>query len=74
MKKVFVLSKGLEKFSKKQIKNMELITGGVANVPVGEIFFPTSGGGRRCAPGLVWSESLKRCMAIAASDTPRLAE
>ncbi len=66
MKKVFVLSKGLEKFSKQQIKNMELITGGVANVPVGKIHYPTSGGGRRCSPGLVWSEALQRCVATAA--------
>ena len=60
MKKVFVLSKGLEKFSTKQIENMESLVGGVKDVPV-VIYYPTSGG-RHCPQGQFWSESLGRCI------------
>ncbi|WP_299222471.1 hypothetical protein [uncultured Aquimarina sp.] len=60
MKKVFLLPRGLEKFSAQELKNMEAILGGA--VPV-EIYYPTSGG-RRCVDGQVWSETLQKCVPI----------
>ncbi|SEK43454.1 hypothetical protein SAMN04487910_0519 [Aquimarina amphilecti] len=63
MKKVFLLPKGLDKFSKKELKNMEAILGGTVDVP-DIIYYPTSGG-RRCAEGQVWSETLRRCVVVA---------
>ncbi|WP_378174295.1 hypothetical protein [Aquimarina sp. SS2-1] len=63
MKKVFLLPRGLEKFSLKEIKNMQAILGGAEDVPV-IIYYPTSGG-RRCADGQIWSERLQRCVAVA---------
>ncbi|AXT49635.1 hypothetical protein D1818_01910 [Aquimarina sp. BL5] len=62
MKKVFLLPRGLDKFSSKELKNMEAILGGTIDVPV-EIYYPTSGG-RRCADGQVWSETLQKCVPI----------
>ncbi|WP_298539850.1 hypothetical protein [uncultured Aquimarina sp.] len=63
MKKVFLLPSGLDKFSTKELKNLETILGGTIDVPV-VIYYPTSGG-RRCADGQVWSETLKKCVPIA---------
>ncbi|WP_299253112.1 hypothetical protein [uncultured Aquimarina sp.] len=62
MKKVFLLSRGLDKFSAKELKNMETILGGTVNVPV-EIYYPTSGG-RRCVDGQIWSETLQKCVPV----------
>ncbi|WP_237275520.1 carbohydrate-binding module family 14 protein [Tenacibaculum ovolyticum] len=59
MKKSFFLSKGLEKFSEQQINDLSLVKGGA--LPP-EIYYPTGGGGRRCPEGLVWSESLQKCV------------
>ncbi|WP_299436272.1 hypothetical protein [uncultured Aquimarina sp.] len=71
MKKVFLLPRGLEKFSAQELKNMKYILGGVENVP-DVIYFPTSGG-RRCAEGQVWSDTLQRCVVVAVGvpDGPR---
>ncbi|MFD2562260.1 hypothetical protein [Aquimarina rubra] len=60
MKKVFLLPRGLEKFSAKELKNMQAILGGAEDVPA-PIYYPTSGG-RRCIDGQVWSETLKKCV------------
>jgi len=60
MKKVFLLPKGLDKFSTKELKNMHDVLGGT--VP-DVIYFPTSGG-RRCIDGQVWSETLGRCVVV----------
>ncbi len=69
MKKTFLLSKGLNKFSDQQLKNMETIVGGIATIPV-EIYYPTSGG-RRCVDGQVWSETLQRCVSVIAVELKR---
>lgn len=65
MKKDFFLSKGLEKFSSKELKSMENIIGGALYVPV-EIHYPTGGGGRLCPQGMVWSNSKGKCVSIIA--------
>ncbi|MHA7057468.1 hypothetical protein ACWGOQ_0009645 [Aquimarina sp. M1] len=71
MKKVFLLPRGLEKFSAKELRNMKAILGGAEDVPA-PIYYPTSGG-RRCANGQAWSETLQRCVvvAIGVPDGPR---
>ncbi|WP_299109045.1 hypothetical protein [uncultured Tenacibaculum sp.] len=62
MKKTFFLSKGLDKFSNLQINNLDHFKGGaLADVPV-EIYYPTSGGGKLCPDGMVWSDTLGRCV------------
>ena len=70
MKKGFFLSKGLEKFSSQELKNMENITGGALYVPV-EIYYPTGGGGRLCVEGQVWSESLGKCVNVGYEEISR---
>ncbi|GAA0721622.1 hypothetical protein GCM10009430_23140 [Aquimarina litoralis] len=64
MKKVFLIRKGLDKFSSKELQNMKAILGGAENDIPDIIYYPTSGG-RRCAEGQVWSETLGRCVATA---------
>ncbi|MDH7446474.1 hypothetical protein [Aquimarina sp. 2201CG14-23] len=64
MKKVFLLPRGLDKFSAQELKNMEAILGGAVDVPV-ETYYPTSGG-RRCIDGQVWSETLQKCVPLVA--------
>ncbi|MGG6230225.1 hypothetical protein [Tenacibaculum sp. SDUM215027] len=63
MKKTFFLSKGLEKFSSLQADNLDLIKGGAIYVEE-EIYYPTSGGGRVCPDGLVWSDKLHKCVKL----------
>lgn len=63
MKKDFFLSKGLEKFSSQELKNMQDITGGIIGVPVDDIiYYPTGGGGRLCPVGMVWSNAQGKCV------------
>ena len=61
MKKSFFLSKGLEKFSKLDLKQMDNITGGDLYIPI-EVYYPTGGGGRRCLQGQHWSNTLDKCV------------
>ncbi|WGH74961.1 hypothetical protein P8625_12880 [Tenacibaculum tangerinum] len=63
MKKSFFLSKGLEKFSDLQINNLDLVKGGAVYVPE-EIYYPTSGGGKRCPDGQIWSDKLQKCVSF----------
>lgn len=63
MKKVFLIRKGLDKFSANELQNMKAILGGAEDIP-DIIYYPTSGG-RRCAEGQIWSEVLGRCVATA---------
>ncbi|MBW1298055.1 hypothetical protein [Aquimarina litoralis] len=67
MKKVFLIRKGLDKFSSNELQNMKAILGGAIDAS-DVIYYPTSGG-RRCAEGQVWSETLGRCVATAV-ETP----
>ncbi|CAL2102116.1 conserved protein of unknown function [Tenacibaculum sp. 190130A14a] len=62
MKKSFFLSKGLDKFSNQQINDLSLIRGGAIPVEQEEIYYPTSGGGKKCPNGMVWSDTLNRCV------------
>ncbi len=65
MKKVFVLNKGIEKFSDQELKNLENITGGLIGQGQGQIiYYPTSGGGRVCPEGQVWSDSAHGCVEL----------
>ncbi|MFC5044806.1 hypothetical protein ACFSTE_21875 [Aquimarina hainanensis] len=68
MKKVFVLSGGLEKFSAQEVKNMENIVGG-AIYEEEVIYYPTSGG-RHCPQGMIWSNALQKCVPARAEATP----
>lgn len=67
MKKDFFLSKGLEKFSSQELKNMENIIGGALYVPV-ETYYPTGGGGRVCPQGMVWSNTQNKCVTREATE------
>ncbi|WP_431166939.1 hypothetical protein [Tenacibaculum halocynthiae] len=61
MKKKFFLPKGIEKFSNLEVNSLEEFKGGALYVPI-EIYYPTGGGGRRCPDGMVWSETLSKCV------------
>ncbi|CAM1348518.1 MULTISPECIES: hypothetical protein [Tenacibaculum] len=63
MKKKFFLPKGLDKFSNLEIKSLDKFKGGAIG-PVTDdiIYIPTGGGGRRCPDGMVWSETLSKCV------------
>ncbi|GFD75624.1 hypothetical protein MHM83_08865 [Tenacibaculum sp. Mcav3-52] len=63
MKKTFFLPKGLEKFTNLQADNLDLVKGGAIYVEE-EIYYPTSGGGRVCPDGLVWSNKLQKCVKL----------
>ena len=60
MKKTYFLSKGIEKFSNLQINHLNAIKGGAEEI---EVYIPTSGGGRVCPDGMIWSDKLGRCIA-----------
>lgn len=66
MKKTFFLTKGLNKFSNLQIEDLQNVRGGAigeANDDI--IYYPTSGGGKKCPPGQIWSDKFQMCMARA---------
>lgn len=60
MKKVFFLSKGLEKFSNLEINDLDSFKGGAIYVPE-EIYYPTIAY-RPCKFNEVWSDKLNRCV------------
>ncbi len=70
MKKAFFLSKGLEKFSNLKTEELQSIRGGIQGVPSDndKIYYPTSGGGRKCPIGMVWSDTYQMCLAKAVKD------
>jgi hypothetical protein len=61
MKKNFFLSKGIEKFTDLQINNLAIIKGGAPTI-IKEIYYPTSGGGKNCPDGMIWSDQLSKCV------------
>ncbi|WP_422091367.1 hypothetical protein [Tenacibaculum ovolyticum] len=67
MKKAFFLSKGLEKFSNLEINDLAPIKGGALYIEE-KIYYPTSGGGKLCPSGMVWSNSLGKCVTIILKD------
>jgi hypothetical protein len=72
MKKSFFLPKGLEKFSNNQLNDLSLIKGGAIPADDDVIYYPTSGGGKNCPYGQVWSDKLQRCIAIAEKEEEKL--
>ncbi|KAB1159575.1 hypothetical protein F7018_04495 [Tenacibaculum aiptasiae] len=65
MKKTFFLSKGIEKFSNLEVNDLSSVKGGLAGESTQVIiYYPTSGGGKNCPPGLVWSNRLGKCVKV----------